>query len=222
MFVYIDVCLCVSAASALHRAGLGHRFSRCPQRTPVPQSPEVWSGCSHPADAGDQRFTSQALPLSMWHLSGCGFLVWLLEYRILPMAFVATLPSLEICTLGSRCAYLLPSSAVGSGLWALWSSPQVTADPQRSLCDLTALHVFTPCLWVVCVKLAAQNELLRLAAICTRACSHVTVMLSRDSPSAEEGCACTRWWKFGWEAVGKGGVDISGTLLFCPAGVEIS
>jgi len=74
------------------------------------------------------------------------------------LAVAVSLPFLEVPPGESYCVYLLPSPVVCSRLWALWSSPQVTADPLRTQHDLTALHVFTPWPRAVFAKLAGQKQ----------------------------------------------------------------
>lgn len=86
------------------------------------------------------------------------------------LAVVATVPFLEVCVV-MCCALLLPNSALGSRLWALWSCSQVTADPWKSLSDLTVLHVFTPWPRAVLEELAGQKQIhiiLLFAAIYSR------------------------------------------------------
>lgn len=74
------------------------------------------------------------------------------------LAVAVSLPLLEVPRGELYCVYLLPSPEVWSRLWALWSSPQVAADPLRTQQDLTALHVFTPWPRAVFANWASQKQ----------------------------------------------------------------
>lgn len=228
MFVYIDVCLCVSAASALHKADLGHRFSHCPQPTPVPQSPEVWSGCSHPADAGDQRFTSFTLP------STASVLVTPLRFWV-----PCTTPGISGLAHGFGCYSAFPRDLYCWVTLCIFAA-QLSGRQQA----VSALILSSSNSWSTEIPMWSDSSPcfhpLALSGVCDASSPKTSFYYVQ--PSAREPvitwlwCYLQRfsiswggswlhsslWWKFEWGAGGKDWVDISDTLLFCPAGVEIS